>query len=595
MTRWIRPLLRSLVFVATLFGIATPSLGVDLSVDVSASRKPINPLIYGLHYATNQAFAQEIDLPVRRWGGNDASMYNWTINAFNNGLDYYFENNSRGAESADAYIERDQQTQSRTILTIPMLGYVAKDTTSCGFSVANYGYTAQSTDGFRPDCGNGVRVGDGSVVVGNDPLDVGAPADANFAADWALHLIQAFGTAQQGGVAFYGLDNEPGLWHETHRDVHPAPLSYTEIFDKGIAYAAAIKSVDPGAQTLGPVQDGWTRYFFASYVDYDQASTDRNDNGGGMDFIPWYLQQMKAYQDQHAVRLLDYLDVHYYPQSSGVTLVGAGGAATKALRLRSVKSLYDANYVDESWIAGAGPDNGIIRLIPRMREWIDTYYPGTKFAITEYNWGGLDDINGALAQADVLGIFGREGVDLATMFDTSYSGGAFTPTGPGAFAFRIYRNYDGNGARFGDTGVAATSSDPDQLSIYAAQRSSDGVLTIVVLNKTASASQSAVSVTGFPAASSARVFRYSDADLGNIVQPADVAVAAGAITAGFPANSITLLTVPEPGSALAGLIAGLVVGGLARLRKRETPRPRGLVAALEDPRDLSPSTQVIVL
>jgi hypothetical protein len=50
-----------------------------------------------------------------------------------------------------------------------------------------------------------------------------------------------------------------------------------------------------------------------------------------------------------------------------------------------------------------------------MRDWVDTWYPGTRLAITEYNWGGLDGLNGALAQADVLGIFGREGLALATL------------------------------------------------------------------------------------------------------------------------------------------------------------------------------------
>ena len=47
-----------------------------------------------------------------------------------------------------------------------------------------------------------------------------------------------------------------------------------------------------------------------------------------------------------------------------------------------------------------------------MRDWSANFYPGTKLAITEYNWGGLDDINGSLAQADILGIFGRERLDL---------------------------------------------------------------------------------------------------------------------------------------------------------------------------------------
>jgi hypothetical protein len=78
--------------------------------------------------------------------------------------------------------------------------------------------------------------------------------------------------------------------------------------------------------------------------------------------------------------------------------------------------------VDESWIGE------VVRLIPRMRAWVDAHYPGTKLAITEYNWGALNHINGALAQADVLGIFGRERPSLAIR-EPSRSASIATMTG----------------------------------------------------------------------------------------------------------------------------------------------------------------------
>ena len=91
------------------------------------------------------------------------------------------------------------------------------------------------------------------------------------------------------------------------------------------------------------------------------------------------------------------------------------------LRLRSTRSLWDPTYADESWIADV-QDGPYVRLIPRMRDWVNANYPGTKLAVTEYNWGGLESINGALAQADVLGIFGREGLDLATIWGPPSTG-----------------------------------------------------------------------------------------------------------------------------------------------------------------------------
>src|ERR1019366_10661524 len=114
--------------------------------------------------------------------------------------------------------------------------------------------------------------------------------------------------------------------------------------------------------------------------------------------------------------------------------------------------------------------------IPRLQAIIAQNYPGTKLALTEYNFGALDDINGALAQADLLGIFGYQGLDAAALW------GPPKPTDPGAFAFQIYRNYDGIGNTFGETSAKAASADQSKLALYAAVRS-DLNLTLIAVNK----------------------------------------------------------------------------------------------------------------
>jgi hypothetical protein len=180
-----------------------------------------------------------------------------------------------------------------------------------------------------------------------------------------------------------------------------------------------------------------------------------------------------------------------------------------------------------------------LQFIRTMKAWVAQYYPGTKVAITEYNWGALDDINGALTQADVLGIFGREGLDLATMW------GEPQPAQPGAFSFRMYRNYDGAGSRFGDVSVSAASSDQGQLAVYASQRSSDKALTVMVINKTAEDQTSSLSIAGFRSLAKAQRYTYSPANLNEIVRGDDLVPARGAIAATYPANSITLLVLPR--------------------------------------------------
>ncbi len=241
---------------------------------------------------------------------------------------------------------------------------------------------------------------------------------------------------------------------------------------------------------------------------------------------------MHAYEIQHGVRILDYLDVHIYPQIDGVYSSSPGSADVQAKRLRSTRQLWDPTYVHEGWIGQP------VYLIPRMKQWVANNYPGTKLAITEYNWGALGYMNGALAQADLLGIFGRDGLDLATLW-----GPPEDPNAPGIFAFRMYRNYDGQGGSFGETSLLAASTDQDKLAVYAARRSPDGALTLMVINKTSQTLTSQVKLANFQPAATAHVFHYSNANLAAIVRATDLPLTADGFSADFPANSISLVVI----------------------------------------------------
>ncbi|MEU6556970.1 glycoside hydrolase family 44 protein [Streptomyces sp. NPDC046915] len=542
--------------VATASPVAAPRAaaagdGPALSVDATTGRRAIDPHIYGMNFA-DEPLAAELRLPVRRWGGNATTRYNYKLDAYNAGADWYFENlyynndtsKLPDGSEADKFVEQNRRTGTDTVMTVPMAGWTtAARNSACGFGIAKYGAQQGSDAQWRPDCGNGVKT-DGTKVSGNDPADTSTAIGADFTKGWVQYLDKTYGAANDGGVRFYNLDNEPDLWWSTHRDVHPTGPGYDEIRDTTYATAAAVKDADPAAQTLGPVGWGFNSLIYSGL---DQKTC--NEQGGdcwsnppdraahgGVQFAPWYLQQMKAYEQTRGRRILDYFDEHIYPQQSGV-FGGSDDAATQALRLRSTRQLWDPTYVDESWI------NQAVQFIPRMRSLVDADYPGTKLAITEYNWGALDKIDGGLAQADVLGIFGREGLDLATLWDPPKS------TDPGAFAFRMYRNYDGNGGSFGDTSVHAASADQDKLAVYAAERGSDHALTMIVVNKTTGDLTAPVSVTGRTApASAAQVYRYGQDDTTAIKHLADQPVSGGAFTATFPAYSITEYVLPAGSS-----------------------------------------------
>jgi hypothetical protein len=180
------------------------------------------------------------------------------------------------------------------------------------------------------------------------------------------------------------------------------------------------------------------------------------------------------------VRHIDYLDLHWYPEArgDGVRISDVDSGAGADARLQAPRSLWDPDYEEDSWIV----DDVLqapIHLIPTLREQIATSYPGTELAFTEWNYGGGDHISGALATADVLGVFGREQVGLATIWLLrAPARERFTLAG-----LRAYTNFDGAGGAFGDTSVAATTDDVARVTAYASDAGDSSRQVIVLINK----------------------------------------------------------------------------------------------------------------
>lgn len=541
------PLPHSMATMTMIDAAANPP--VTIAVDVQQDLHAIDPNIYGVNNADSNTLNQ-LNSPLNRYGGNRTTRYNWQQNTDSTAMDWYYQSypdaNVPGG-LADNIVQNSHNAQAQPMITIPMIDWIAKAgagrSVLWSFSIQKYGPQQGSDAEWYPDAGNGIKQ-DGTYVVGNDPNDANVPNSTAFEQTFVNHLVGKWGTAAQGGVRYYVMDNEHGIWYDTHRDVHPVGASMDEIRDKMIAYAEMIRSTEPNALIVGPEEYGWTGFFMSGYdkqqCEQKQAQGDfscwgnppERANHGGMLYMDWLLDQLHKHDVASGHKMLDVFTLHWYPQ--GPEYSDDVSTATQLLRNRSTRSLWDPNYTDETdWIADK------VQLIPRMKNWVNTYYPGLKIGITEYGWGAENHINGATAQADVLGIFGREGLDLATMFtDNSIDPNSFLGK-----AFRMYRNYDGNKSAFGDTSVQTVAPDPDNVSAFGAVRGGDGALTVMVISKYLGNNTTVtIQMNNFQSTGNAQVWQLTSA--GAITNLPAIQFGGAGFDATVPPRSITLFVIP---------------------------------------------------
>ena len=536
----------SLVTNAVVLGTNAP---VSISINASSNRIPISPLIYGVAFASSSSVLQDLNAPLHRSGGNGTTTYNWQINAWNHAADWYFESiaesSSAAGDDGDDFIQESKSGGAQAMLTIPMIGWVAKlgpgRASLASYSVSKYGPQTGS-DPYWSDAGNGVSLATGLDITTNDPTDANLAADTNFQAGWVQHLTNQWGTATNGGLLYYIMDNEWSLWQSTHRDIHPVGPTMDEVFTDYCNYATMVKGIDPNALVAGPEEWSWPGYFYSGYDqqwsgahnDYNPAHYPDRVAHGGQDFGPWFLSQVQQRSQAAGRRLLDVFTLHCYPQGNGQGTYEFGddvSTTAQLLRNRSTRQFWDTNYTDPSWI------DAKIALIPRMKNWVATNYPSTKIGVTEYNWGAEPYINGATAQSDIYGIFGREGLDLATRWTTPDQG---TPT---YLAMKMYRNYDGNKSTFGDTSILTVVPNPDNLSAFGAVRTSDGAMTLMVINKDLNnATPITANITNFNATGTAQRWQLTSANV--ITQLANITLTNKVLSDVVPAQSITLYVLP---------------------------------------------------
>jgi hypothetical protein len=495
---------------------------VVFTVDSTGTTRPISPYIYGTNDSKLPAGTKGLTLT--RVGGNRLSAYNWETNASNAGSDYQYSSDNYMSPSSTPGLPMKQAAQTASsagasiILTVPMAGWVSADEKG---SCPSAPTAAQIAARFFP-----ILPAKGSAFAYPPDLTDGKV----YADEFVAYMESQFPTAQTDPARriFYMLDNEPDLWSQTHSEMHPAQVTYAEMVKSSVDLATGIKGAAPKALVFGPVNYGWQ-----GMVDLQKAPDAAN-----RDFLEFYLDSMKAAEASAGKRLLDVLDVHWYPeaQGDGKRIVDDGVTTGEVeARLQAPRSLWDTTYIETSWIAQSNL-GGPIYLIPRLQAKIDRRYPGTKLSISEYNYGAGGDVSGGIAQADVLGVFGREGLFAASMWPMS-SSNTFIYAG-----FAMYRNYDGSGATFGDTSISATTSAVDKTSLFASVSSQDPTNIIVVaINKLTQAQVAGITLTHTTQLTAAEVYTLTSATASPTKGSSLAAVDTNTFSYTMPARSVSTL------------------------------------------------------
>jgi hypothetical protein len=311
--------------------------------------------------------------------------------------------------------------------------------------------------------------------------------------------------------------------------VHPAPVTYDELVTRTVTYATMVKAISKTMPVAGFVSYGWV-----GYVNLQNAT----DAAGKGEFIDYFLTKMKAAELTVGHRLIDFLDLHWYPEATGSSgrITGAGISASEVqARVQAPRSLWDSTYAETSWIESyvGGP----IALLPRLKAKIAANYPGTQLAFTEWNYGGGGDISGAVATADVLGIFGRDQVAMASLWKMN-GAEPFNDA-----AIRTFRNFDGAGGAFADTSISATASDATRTSVYASVDAANPSRTVIIaINKATTATIVGVSLAHPVAYGRLSQWTLTGPGGATLTPGADVAATAlNAFRVTLPPMSVTVL------------------------------------------------------
>lgn len=405
-------------FLIIFILIAQSAFTAEIIIDASSGRISISPYIYGRNNSLSSnpgspLSASDWDLfreagvrMFRENGGNNATKYNWR-RKLSSHPDWYNNVYSHDWDYEAASLE-DNIPGARGMWAFQLIGFVAENTDN---NFDDWGYNnSQWWSGVCQNLAGGGEVNTGggcdALVEGNPDLYLMEwPADSTVGI-----LDQWFGAGGLGldesMFEYWSMDNEPEIWSGTHDDVMPVQLSVDEFMQKYFDVAKKARDKFPEIKLIGPVPcNEWQWYNWNN----DKISY----NGGSYTWLEYFIKRIGEEQDSSGARLLDALDIHFYPSETDPEDI---------VQLHRVWFDTTYDYPGANGVKRSGPgswDNSITKeyIFVRCRTWLEEHIGtdhGVSFSVSEIGIQNDDPNILAVWYASNLGVFADNGVELFT-------------------------------------------------------------------------------------------------------------------------------------------------------------------------------------
>jgi hypothetical protein len=265
---------------------------------------------------------------------------------------------------------------------------------------------------------------------------------------------------------YWNMDNEPEIWNGTHDDVMPVQLSAEDFMQRYFAYAKAARARFPEIKLVGPVTaNEWQWYNWPSTI---------SSGGRTYPWLEYFIKRIGEEEARTGIRLLDVLDLHYYPAPTNPADV-----------VQLHRTFFDTTYVNPDangvHTVNGGWDTSITQeyIFGRCNQWLTQYLGanhGVTLGLTETGIAITNAPVAAVWYASTIGEFMKHGVEIFTPWSWQ----------PGMWeVVHLYSRY------YYGSSVRAISDDETNVSAYATVDDATGSVTVVLVNRALTASNTA--------------------------------------------------------------------------------------------------------